>query len=226
MPIVLAIVALSGATSPELHDEPEVTPPAERRTLVEPEANTLWSRPGFRADLGYAFVPLWGLGGLEDHLLHTPAVRLGFALNEDWLIAARAAYGIGSGIMRWTVTLEPMWQPVAGLRAGLGVGYAGITRSAATWGLSTDALFTEDNTDPLPETQSCDGQGVVFGGSVEYTWVLHRLFATGPSVRGEVQWTGCKSRSARFNAETGTHGSTRYNWTHVGVSLGWWLSWR
>ena len=72
----------------------------------------------------------------------------------------------------------------------------------------------------------CNGSGWVGQARVEYLFVVGPLFATGPYLVADGQWTGCTEDFSRTDRETGETAVGRQWWLHLGGAVGWWLSWR
>ncbi|MBI5507238.1 MAG: hypothetical protein HY903_00670 [Deltaproteobacteria bacterium] len=203
-----------------------------------------WRLPGFRIALGYGYGRLWGSVPETDlsthHLMLRPSVRI----DAHWSIASSCVYSIaGKDVtgLRWSVSLEPTFHPVAGVAVAVGVGYAGIlgnrneyrpssfapaSGSAPGSGLDSQAPARSRSVLRDEVLNECSGAGWNALARAEVLFVVGPLFASGPFLQADQQWVECEESFGESDLETGHSIVVKEWWGHKGVSLGWWFSWR
>ena len=82
----------------------------------------------------------------------------------------------------------------------------------------------------LPDTTrllgACSGTGVIATLRAEYTFLVGELFATGPALTADVQWTGCVETLTRVDPDTGAAIVLRQYWRHASLGASWMVWWR
>jgi hypothetical protein len=249
MPIALAtllcaVLATSAEPAPQ---QPPPQPPSKadsERAAVEDDDyrvslslpteddRAAWLQPGLRIELS-----------VERGLLfaHGPAPRIGatafelrprLRLDRLWSIAATFSYGLAGGEFtgtRWTALVEPIFHPTPSLGVSLAVGYGGLSVSRASGDRVGAASTSEIASRTLSDTEQiseCSGGAWVWQARGEYLFVVGPLFATGPYVAGDAQWTGCTESFGKTDRETGHPALGRQWWLSLGGAVGWWFSWR
>lgn len=226
-PAILLALAGLGA---ELESEPE---PEVKTSLAVETDEEAWRRSGFRVSLGYMLDGLLGASdALPDGAVHTAVLRVGARLDADWSLFATLRYGVRHNRplgLRYSGTVEPTLHLTDELSLALGVGVAGfvITDTGASSPepeTRVIATYTLPNADAL--VSSCLGAGVIALARLDYTLVSSDLYAYGPSVQLDSQWTGCVQQLGRADPDTGQPIQLRQFWQHFGASLGFSFWWR
>lgn len=206
----------------------------------------VWRNPGIRVQLGYAYGRQLSDGPGPGFSTHTITFRPQVRVSEHWSLAANVGYSITRGDfsgLRWMVTIEPTFHPIAGLGISVGVGYAGIIGNRPH-DPTQDPSFVSPNEpfrdqvvefleEPASRTVgpsyhmwSCDGAGAAAVVRAEYLFVVGPLFASGPYIQGDLQRTRCEETAGGVNLETGEQVKFRQWWVHHGWNAGWWFTWR
>ncbi len=219
--------AVATATVAADDEDPEVR--TSLRIETDEEA---WASSGFRVGLGYAFEGIDGGGDVPGGAMHAALVRLGVRLDEDWSLMGTLRYGVLPGtppMLRFSGTLEPTLHLTDALTVSLGMGLGGIVHP------DTGARTPEPD-DPLiasltlptdsPLLGACSGTGVIVVARAEYTFLVGELFATGPAVHADLQWTGCVETLTRVDPDSGEPIELRQFWRHVSAGLAWVFWWR
>lgn len=245
--LVLAASALcvaapsAAAGAPPSVDAPLNVDATETTTAAEPEVKTslrtetdeeAWGSSGFRVGLGYSFEGLIGPGDVPSGPTHSALVRLGIRLDPDWSLFGTLRYGVLPGtvpMLRFSGTLEPTIHLGDALAVGLGLGLGGIVHP------NTGARTPEPNDpliapltlpEPTPLLGSCSGTGVIALARAEYTFRVGELFAMGPAVQADVQWTGCVQTLLRVDPDSGEPIVIKQFWRHIGAGVSWVFWWR
>jgi hypothetical protein len=131
--------------------------------------------------------------------------------------------------VRWSVTAEPtffLWRQLA-LTAGLGFGGLSVNdpRPPAGPPPTLDQVVSHDLGDDerLP---GCTGSALSALARIDYLFVAGPLFASGPFVQAQAQWTRCQDASGLTDQETGRPIVLTQWWRQSGLTFGWWLAWR
>lgn len=204
-------------------------PKTSLRVVTDEEA---WSSPGFRVGLGYAFEGLLAQDPIPAGVAHAALVRLGVRLDADWSLLGTFRYGVLPGappMLRFSGTIEPTLHLGDALSLGVGLGLGGLVHP------DTGAR-TPEPADPLiasltlPDTTrllgACSGTGVIATLRAEYTFLVGELFATGPALTADVQWTGCVETLTRVDPDTGAAIVLRQYWRHASLGASWMVWWR
>jgi hypothetical protein len=243
-------LALADASAPEATPPapaPEKPPPASHqlteKDLVEKDDyrvslslpteddRTAWMSPGLRIELaleeGYLFSrgPSPRIRGTTAHL------RLRLRMDRWWSIGATLGFSVASGSysgMRWTAMLEPMFHPLPSLGVSLAVGYGGLSVSLPSTATvpNTAQELVSRTLGPNETMASCTGSAWVGQARLEYLIVVGPLFATGPYVLADTQWTSCSENFGRTDRSTGLPVQGTQWWLNLGGAVGWWFSWR
>lgn len=230
----LAGPAASWAATDEEGDAVDTsTPTAEVRTSLRTQTDEeAWSASGFRVGLGYSFDGLWGGGDVPGGTLHSALVRLGARLDADWSLLGTLRYGVVPGappMLRFSGTLEPTLHLTEALSVSLGLGLGGLVHpdTGARTPEPTDPLIaTLTLPDASPLLGSCSGTGVIALARVAYLYEVGEVFATGPALQADVQWTGCVETLARVDPDSGEPIELRQFWRHVSAGVTWMFWWR
>lgn len=188
--------------------------PAERESEYEMPAGEAWALPGFRVQLRFGRDSLTGAGdGAPDASGWSFAVEPGIRLSESFSLAATLRYAAlidGFEGVRYSTSGEFAWHPFGGFFLGTGVGYAGLVGSSAFG--------------------SCDGDGVMLLARTGWLIPVGELFATGPVVQLDQQWTSCSYEEEFFEEDeewgNWTYRTTERTWSHRTLHFSWSLAWR
>jgi hypothetical protein len=207
-----------------------------RLSLPTEDDRAAWLQGGLRVSLGYSFSRLLARaptpGDVTAHALH---VRASHRVDPRWTLALELAYAFAGMSdasamtgLRYAATVQALAHPLEGLAVGLGTGFGGLmltpsNRRAQPPSTAAVADVTLPAGTPLA---SCDGNAWVGVARGEYQLVVGSLFATGPVLSLDAQYTQCEQPIGRIDKETGVQIAGRQYWTLGGVSLGWWASWR
>lgn len=223
------LLALAGLGA---EGDPTVEPEVKTSLAIETDQEA-WRRPGFRVSLGYMLDGLVGAeAALPDGAIHTAVLRVGARLDADWSLFATLRYGVRHNRplgLRYSGTLEPTVHLTDELSLALGVGVAGFViteteQPSPEPETRVIATYTLPNADAL--VSSCLGAGVIALARLDYTLVSSDLYAYGPSVQLDTQWTGCVEQLGRADPDTGEPINLRQFWQHFGASLGFSFWWR
>lgn len=227
--VVVVVWALAALAAPALADEPA------RQSLPVQDDRAAWRSPGFRLELGVAYGRLFGMDGAPGGRLLGPLLRVGVRLDESWSLMGSFQYlsasadGGLSGL-RYAGTVEPVWHVAGGLSLALGLGFGGIA----------EGRTARPNPEPLPSTledsytfpdahhplASCTGVGVASLVRIDYRFILGPRSATGLTLEGLGQWTGCEDETGRVEPDSAAPIVRRQWWPHLGLSLSWQIAWR
>jgi hypothetical protein len=139
-------------------------------------------------------------------------------------------YGVHLGLtpgLRYGGTLEPTLNITDSLTVAVGLGVGGfvINNTGATSPRpEIVASLTYPGTEPL--LGACTGTGLLAVARAEYLFVASTLFATGPSLQVDAQWTACNQSLGRTDPDSGEAIELRQYWRNYGVSLAWLFWWR
>ncbi|AKU93307.1 hypothetical protein AKJ08_3694 [Vulgatibacter incomptus] len=181
-----------------------------------------WAEPGFRIQLIVGSETLSGLNGVPSggglSLTAEPGVRL----DRWWSLSATLHYTVLSGEaegLRWSGTADLGFHPWSGLFVAAGLGYGGM-------------IVNRD----------CTGTGLAASAKAGWLFPLGSLFATGPVVQTDLQWTRCTSdessdRTSRALTPEGpmppppggrgfVDVSAPSTWRHRSVYVAWSFAWR
>jgi hypothetical protein len=176
--------------------------PAERESEYEMPAAEAWALPGFRVQLRFGRDWLTGDDGLApdtsgDSFSVEPGIRLSSAFSISATLRYAALVDGFTGV-RYSTSGEAAWHPYDGFFLAGGIGYAGLVGSS----------FLQD----------CDGDGVLLLARTGWLLAAGEIFATGPVVQLDEQWTWCGRRSS-FDDTNGV-------WRHRSLHFSWSLAWR
>lgn len=195
--------ALLGAPALALASEP-----VERESEWEQSALEAWEEPGFRLQLRTGFDSLTASGGeAPDAGGISIEVEPGVRLNRAFSLSVTLRYTVLSGGvdgLRWSTTADATWHPGLGFFLAAGLGYGGILGEG----------FLRD----------CDGSGVAVLGRTGWLIAAGEIFATGPVLQIDHQWTRCDSLFG-IDEEDGSSGR-RSTWKHRTLHLAWSFAWR
>jgi hypothetical protein len=207
----------------------DLAPKTSLRVLSDEEA---WSSGGFRVGLGYALEGLLAPDPVPAGVVHAALLRLGARLDADWSLLGTFRYGVLPGappMLRFSGTIEPTLHLGDALSLGIGLGLGGVVHP------DTGAR-TPEPVDPLiasltlPDTTqllgACSGTGVIATLRAEYTFLVGELFATGPALTADVQWTACVETLTRVDPDTGAAIVLRQYWRHASLGASWMVWWR
>lgn len=241
--MIAALLILAAAVEVETVQAPATEgPPREtsERELVEAESwqpvfslptesdRDAWASPGFRFSLAPSVGGLVGSGPAPSMATTGVILRARLRLDPSWSVAATAQYHYAwSGFLglRWLVGIEPILHPMPGLSVSVGVGIGGLYGNTETTQPNLSAPGVSWTVPDDRTVYLCQGGGAALTARVEYEYVVGQMFATGPFLQADATRVRCvQDRGAEL--ETGLRLEDRQWWTHVGGSLGWWLSWR
>jgi len=179
---------------------PGAAEPVERESEYEMPAAEAWRQPGFRVQLRFGLDDLVGTDA-PDASGFSFAVEPGIRLSESFTISAALRYAVldvGLQGVRYTTTADLTWHVWDGLFLAGGFGYAGLV---------ADATF-----------RGCDGQGIAALARTGWLLATGEIFATGPVVQLDQQWTWCRSSGGWDPGER--------LWRHRTLHFSWSLAWR
>jgi hypothetical protein len=188
-----------------------------------------WAAPGLRVQLGYGYGFVQGTGPAWSWRGHNVLLRPSARIDAHWALGVAMLYGTGPGGVRWSVTAEPTFHPWRQLGVTVGLGYGGLSVSdplAPSGRLRGPDEVVSRNLADDETLQSCTGSAVSSLLRVEDLFVAGPLFASGPLVQVQGQWTRCQATFGRTNAETGRPVVLTQWWRQSSLMLGWWLAWR
>lgn len=191
-----------------------------------------WASTGFRVGLGYTLEGLLAEAPVPAGVVHAAQVRLGARLDADWSLLGTFRYGVLPGatpMLRFSGTVEPTLHVGDGLSLGVGLGLGGLVHpsTGARTPEPTDPLIASLTlTDTTRLLGACSGTGAIATLRAEYTFQVGELFATGPAVTADVQWTACVETLTRVDPDTGAAIVLRQYWRHTSVGVGWMVWWR
>jgi hypothetical protein len=238
LPVIWLVLLAATAPAPP-PPVPHVLDEKERAALEQTDVVRLslptesdaaaWAAPGLRVQLGYGYGRVAGSGPAWSWRGHNVLLRPSVRLDEHWGLGVAMLYGTAPGGVRWSVTAEPtffLWRQTA-VTVGLGYGGLSVSDPFAFGGRSPgpDEVVSRDLADD--ETlHSCTGSAVSGLLRIEHLFVAGPLFASGPMVQGQGQWTRCQATFGRTNAETGRPVVLTQWWRQSSLMFGWWLAWR
>lgn len=204
-----------------------------RLSLPTEDDFTAWTHPGIRIALGYGFEKQWGLAPAASDLnAHALSIRASSRIDRSWSLAVELQYGFASTAtmsgLRYATTVGALLHPWRNLALSIGTGLGGLML-LPTAGRPTPPTTAAVANITLPDDAklgSCTGNGWVGLTRAEYLFVTGSLFATGPFLELDGQYTRCEQPLGRLDKETGVQISARQWWLHRGVAIGWWASWR
>lgn len=186
-----------------------------------------WMDPGFLVQLGLSKGTLRGIGAAFSFPTTSFQLRPRVRIDRWWSLATTFSFSFANGPdvdgLRWSATIEPVFHPIRQLGIAVGVGYGGLNvfGGGNDFGEFTGQETITNGTHISP----CEGGALSTLMRADYFFVVGPLFATGPFVTAEAQWTRCE-RYRGDDTETGLRHTRRQWWTQVGGSAGWWLTWR
>lgn len=198
-----------------------------RLSLPTESDRAAWARSGLRVALAYGYGIVTGAGPAWSFRSSSAMLRPSFRLDQRWELGVAMLYGIGPNGVRWSVTIEPtlfVWRQL-GISAG--VGYGGLFISKAD--VNTGSLPTETVSRTLSSSEhlsSCTGSALTTAIRIEYLFVVGSLFASGPFVDLNEQWTGCGQSFGQTDQETGRSVVLTQWWRQTTTTFGWWFAWR
>ena len=207
---------------------------AGKVSLPMESARASWQRPGFRLALGLGYGRLVGLSGAPSGRLLGPLLRVGARLDARWSLAGSFQYlsaseSGGLSGLRFAGTLEPTLH-FGRWSVALGLGFGGLVEGRTGRRDATPPASTLETSltlaDADPPLARCQGVGVAALLRVDWMWIVSARTATGLSLEGSGQWTGCEDDSGRIDPDTAEPIVRRQWWPHVGVTLGWQVAWR
>lgn len=208
--------------------------PIERVSLHQGTVADAWASPGFRLGLAFSAGGLWGEQGAADATVVGATIRAGWRFNRRFSLLSAFTYHVLLGDLvglRYAITLEPTWHPVAGLSLGIGVGYAGIVGQrddnygplAGSEGRETQPGVYAP---PDPITLSdCNGGGIVGVLRAGYLFRIGRVGSTGPIASFFAQGSRCVADD-EWGYESSYDRELVDWWPHLGFSLAWTFLWR
>lgn len=217
--LIVALLVTADDAEPEFKPSLEIESPEEA-----------WIESGLRVGLGYAFDRVIGDGVSPGGVHHSALLRLGARLDENWSLLGTFRYGVRfgpTGGLRFGGTIEPTWHVTDELSLAVGAGIGGFIIPATGAPTPTPqivATYTVPSSGPL--IGACQGAGLLALARAEYTFFVSQLFATGPSLQLDAQWTSCTQRLGRSDPDTAEAIDLQQYWTSYGVSLAWIVWWR
>jgi len=199
-PLLLALLAPLPAAGDE--------EPSERESEYEMPASEAWALPGFRVQLRFGRDSLVGGDGAPDASGWSFTVEPGIRLSASFSLSATLRYAAlveGFEGVRYTTSGDATWHPFDGFFLAAGIGYAGLVGNAALTG-------------------RCDGDGVVLLARTGWLIAAGELFATGPVIQLDQQWTGCGTEAWDWEEEEAIESSR--TWSHRSLHFSWSLAWR
>jgi hypothetical protein len=237
LPLIALLLAAATPESPppRVIDEKELVDRGGmdqvRLSLPTQEDRDAWRGPGLRLQLGYGYGPQRGAGPAASFDSHSIVLRPSVRLDERWAFGVGLLYGTGPVGARWSVTAEPtfyLWRQLA-LTAGLGYGGMVVVNPAPVVdaGQGAGEVVSRDLRDD-EALSTCSGSALSALARLEYMFVVGPLFATGPFVQANAQWTRCQETAGNgtVDNETGKPVVLSQWWRHRGLTFGWWLAWR
>lgn len=235
--LLLAVSVVFMAATARANEAPPEPQVKSERDLVEDgyvlrlslptEADAdAWMEPGFLVQLGFSMGALRGTGAALSFPTTSFQLRPRVRIDRWWSLATTFSFSLVGGDfsgLRWSATIEPVFHPLRQLGIAVGVGYGGLN----VFGGGNDfGEFTGQETITNgAHISPCAGGALSTLMRADYLFVVGPLFATGPFVTAEGQWTRCEIYGGNDN-ETGLRHTRRQWWSQVGGSAGWWLTWR
>ena len=198
-----------------------------------------WRQTGFRIGLAYEFHGLLALDYTANTVMQGFSVRPYYQFENNWSLGANLSYSVpnmNETGLRWALTLEGTWWFFDQLGVTLGAGYAGrmvqcdyeqtecerIIYSSSNFSSLEDDVWLE----PGEQLDACNGGGVILSSRVEYQWTVSDYFRTGPYLQTYFESIRCAEEIGSIHPTTGRILLYFDNWSYVGASAGWWLTWR
>lgn len=203
-----------------------------RLSLPTEDDVAAWSQPGIRISLAYGYGRLLGRPPALDLTTHAFTIRAMTRIDRSWSIGLEYQYALARGTLtglRYEGTLHAMLHPWRQLGVDVGVGFGGLVLTPPTGRPAQPGSGGEvSNVTFGPDTKlgACGGDGWVGLARAEYQFVAGSLFASGPYLELNAQYTRCEQTLGRLDRETGVSISARQWWLERGAALGWWVSWR
>ena len=185
-----------------------------------------WAKPGLRVQLGYGYGMVHGAGPAYSFHSQSALLRPSIRLDERWALGVTMLYGTGPGGVRWSATVEPtlfLWRQL-GISAGLGYGGLFISNSNVNTGTLSTVTVSRTLSDS-EHLSSCTGSALVSALRADYLLVAGSLFASGPFVDLNEQWTAC-TQSFGQHDEAGRLVELTQWWRQTTATFGWWFAWR
>jgi hypothetical protein len=239
--VALSLIALFlAATAPEpppprILDEKELvdrTGTDQVRLSLPTQADfDAWRSPGLRLQLGYGYGLQHGWGPAPSFNSHSVTLRPSVRLDDRWALGVALLYGTGPVGARWSVTAEPTFYLWRELALTVGLGYGGLVvvnpRPVVDAGRSPAEVVSRDLRDD-EALSSCAGSALSAVARLDHIFVVGPLFATGPFLQGNAQWTRCHESPGlgTVDNETGRPVVLSQWWRQAGLTFGWWLAWR
>ncbi len=183
-------------------------------------AGEAWQQPGFRIQLRVGTEDLIGLNTVPEGGGISLSAEPGVRLSRWFSLSATLHYTILSGELeglRWSGTGDVSFHPAGGLFVAAGFGYAGIMADG-----SYDQGYV-----------SCTGSGLATVGRLGWLIPLGDVFAMGPVVQADLQWTRCPDRSDSDVGYMETDFPPRWEpprppttWRHRSLHFAWSFAWR
>ena len=188
-----------------------------------------WASPGLRLQLGGAYGIVQGSGPALSWRSRIAILRPSVRIDRYWGMGVALLYGTGPNGVRWSVTAEPTFYPWRQLAISAGVGYGGLSvdvPGGSTGRLQGASEPVSRNLTAGEQLNSCVGSALSTVLRAEYLFVAGALFASGPFVQANAQWTQCSETFGRTDTETGTPVVLTQWWQQQGATFGWWFAWR
>ena len=196
-----------------------------------------WLEPGFRLALGYGYGAYTHLEHSTDLRSHGISFRPHLRLSEDWGLGATINYGISKGELvqglRWATTVELTYYSFEQLGLTLGVGLGGLWLTCGDDYYGQCQVYLElgrtEESRYLTERErisDCEGDGFVATARLDYQFVAGSNFASGPYLDVMAQSVRCSERTDKTSGDTGRPIEIWEYWSHIGMNIGWWFTWR
>lgn len=236
--LLLAVLAQVPATEPVAQKSQRR--PVDRVSETLLSTNEAWNEFGFRLQLGLASEQLRRTNDLAPGGAGVgPTLHLGARLNRSWSIFGGLRYSILRNRMtgvRFTATAEAMLHVIWGLSVSAGFGYGGMAGGLSRKREIDYAQYFDDpapidisgrsTTNATQRFNNCDGSGAVVLARTQYLMTVGDMFATGPEIRFEHQWTRCTDRNMRAFLRADLQKMPTQWWAQRSFTYGWVLAWR
>jgi hypothetical protein len=199
-----------------------------RLSLPTESDRQAWESPGLRVSIGYGTGAMRGFGPAWSFSSSGVTLRPMVRIDRHWGLGVSMFYGSAPNGVRWSVTAEPtlyLWRQLA---VSVGLGFGGLTVSdfsIPSLGFAGREVVSRDVIEG-EKLSSCEGSAATSVLRAEYLFVVGALFATGPYLQGNAQWTRCQQRFGPPDPETGVPVSLTQWWRQAGWTAGWWFVWR
>jgi hypothetical protein len=198
-----------------------------RLSLPTEDDRDAWQSPGLRLQLGYGYTALGGWGPAWSFRSHTVMLRPSVRIDGHWALGVAMVYGTGPYGLRWSVTAEPTFFPWRQLAVSVGLGYGGLdVRASRVRVLGGPGVTVSRTLGDDEKLDACTGSALSSVLRAEYLFVVGPLFASGPFVQANAQWTRCEDSFGQPDPETGRPPVLTQWWRQAGATVGWWLAWR